>query len=44
MARPVRVLFENAVCHVSARGNERQPIYRDDEDRLRFLEMVEGSG
>ena len=40
MARPVRVQFENAVYHVTARGNERRPIYRDDEDRARFLETL----
>ena len=28
MARPIRVQFEDAVYHVSARGNERRPICR----------------
>jgi hypothetical protein len=37
MARPIRVEFEGAVYHVTARGNERKPIYRDDRDRERFL-------
>ena len=41
MARPVRVEFENAVYHVTARGNERKDIYRDDDDRNRFLETLE---
>jgi len=41
MARPIRVEYANAVYHVTARGNERKPIYRDDADRLRFLETVE---
>jgi len=40
MARPIRVQFEDALYHVSARGNERRPIYRDDEDRGRFLKRV----
>ena len=41
MARPIRVQFEDGVYHVAARGNERRPIYRDDQDRVRFLETVE---
>ncbi|NLS95406.1 MAG: hypothetical protein GXX96_24965 [Planctomycetaceae bacterium] len=41
MARPVRVEFENAVYHVTARGNERKDIYRDPADRQRFLETLE---
>ena len=41
MARPVRVEFENAVYHVTARGNERKTIYRDPADRQRFLETLE---
>ena len=41
MARPVRVEFADAVYHVTARGNERKAIYRDDADRQRFLETVE---
>ena len=41
MARPIRVEFEGAVYHVTARGNERKPIYRDDRDRERFLEILE---
>jgi REP element-mobilizing transposase RayT len=43
MARPIRVEFEGAVYHVTARGNERKPIYRDDREweRERFLESLE---
>jgi REP element-mobilizing transposase RayT len=41
MARPIRVEFANAVYHVSARGNERKPIFNDDADRIRFLETLE---
>jgi putative transposase len=37
MARPLRVLYPGAVYHVTARGNERQDIFRDDSDRHRFL-------
>ncbi len=41
MARPIRVEFEGAVYHVTARGNARKPIYRDDRDRARFLETLD---
>ncbi len=41
MARPIRVEYAGAVYHVTARGNERKAVYRDDADRLRFLETVE---
>jgi REP element-mobilizing transposase RayT len=41
MARPIRVEFEGAVYHVTARGNERRLIYRGAADRGRFLETLE---
>ena len=41
MARPIRVEYANAVYHVTARGNERKAIYRDDADRRRFLETID---
>jgi REP element-mobilizing transposase RayT len=37
MGRPIRIQFENAAYHITARGNERRAIYRDDEDRACFL-------
>jgi hypothetical protein len=41
MARPIRVEFEGAVYHVTARGNERKRIYRDEADRRSFLGTLE---
>ena len=41
MARPIRVEYDGAVYHVTGRGNERDAIYRDNADCLRFLETVE---
>ena len=41
MVRPIRVEYADAVYHVTARGNERKPIFRDDVDRRRYLETVE---
>jgi len=40
MARPKRILLENAVYHVTSRGNERQKIVRDDKDRWTFLRVL----
>ena len=40
MARPLRLEFEGAVYHVTSRGNARQDIVADDEDRRTFLRML----
>ncbi len=41
MARPIRIEFRGAVYHVMARGNQGHPIFRDDQDRHRFLETLD---
>jgi len=33
MARPLRIEFPGAIHHVMARGNARQAIFLNDEDR-----------
>ena len=40
MARPLRLEYEGALYHVTARGNAQQPIYLDDIDRKRFLQLL----
>jgi len=40
MARPLRIERPGGRYHVTARGNERKPIYRDDSDRTHFLELL----
>jgi putative transposase len=40
MTRPLRIEFEGAVYHVTARGNARQDIFVDDEDRETFLGVL----
>ncbi len=40
MARPLRIEFEGALYHVTARGDRREPIYDDDEDRQHFLVVL----
>lgn len=37
MARSIRIEYPGAYCHVMARGNRRERIYRDEEDRRFFL-------
>lgn len=37
MPRKKRVWFPGAVYHIMCRGNHRQDIFRDDEDRLFYL-------
>ena len=41
MARPLRIEFPGALYHVTARGNARQTIFLDDEDRRLFLRVIE---
>lgn len=40
MARPLRLEFEGAFWHITSRGNEQKDIFREDADRLRFLELL----
>ena len=39
MSRPLRIEFSGAIYHITSRGNARQQIYQDDEDRRRFLSI-----
>ena len=40
MARKLRVQYPGAVYHVMNRGDRREPIYADDQDRLLFLDTM----
>ncbi|MGE5347104.1 MAG: REP-associated tyrosine transposase [Acidithiobacillales bacterium] len=40
MSRPLRLEFPGAVWHVTARGNERRDVFRDDADRELFLSIL----
>src|SRR6266511_4267743 len=40
MARPLRIEYPGAYYHITSRGNERKAIFRDDEDRVKFLELL----
>jgi putative transposase len=43
MARPLRLLVENGHYHVTSRTWDRSPLYRSDEDRRAFLDLVEAN-
>lgn len=40
MSRPLRLEHPGAVWHVTSRGNEKREVYRDDEDRVRWLHLL----
>ncbi|MCP5004592.1 MAG: hypothetical protein GY941_11745 [Planctomycetes bacterium] len=40
MARQWRIEFEGAYYHILSRGNERRNIFRDNDDRVSFLEIL----
>lgn len=40
MARPLRIEFADAVYHVTSRGDRREDIFVDDEDRNAFLAVI----
>jgi REP element-mobilizing transposase RayT len=40
MARQLRIEYPGAFYHVTSRGNQRQAIVQDDQDRLTFLDYL----
>ena len=41
MAGPLGIEFPGAVYHVTARGDGRHLVFRDGDDRNRFLEILD---
>ena len=41
MSRPIRIEFPDALYHVTSRGDRREPIFDDDQDRRSFLTTLE---
>jgi putative transposase len=37
MARRLRLQYAGAIYHLMSRGDRREPIFKDDLDRRRFL-------
>ncbi len=40
MARPLRIEFAGALYHITSRGDRREAIYEDEEDRETFLSVL----
>lgn len=40
MARPLRIEFPGALYHITSRGNAKQAIFLENEDRHKFLEVL----
>lgn len=40
MARPLRIEYPGALYHITSRGNGRQKIFKDDEDRKTLLDIL----
>ena len=40
MARPLRIEYPGAVYHITSRDNARQNIYLEDEDRVKFIDIL----
>jgi hypothetical protein len=40
MVRPWRIEYSGAVHHVTSRGNEKESVVRDDQDRETFLSTL----
>jgi len=38
--RPLRLEFAGALYHITSRGNRREAIYEQDEDRKSFLNIL----
>ena len=40
MAHPLQLEFSDALYHVTSRGDRREAIFEDDDDRQRLLEIM----
>ena len=43
MARPLRITYPGAFCHITSRGNERKTIFKSRADRRKFLAYLESA-
>jgi len=41
MTRPLRIEYAGAVYHITSRGNEKKAVFRDDQDRINFLNVLQ---
>jgi putative transposase len=43
MSRPLRIAYPGAFYHITSRGNEQKAIFKNKQDRIKFLEYLESS-
>jgi REP element-mobilizing transposase RayT len=41
LGRPIQIEYPGALYHITSRGNERKNIFLKDEDRVKFLQILE---
>ena len=41
MTRPLRIEYFDAVYHITSRGNEKNPVFKDDQDRINFQNTLQ---
>ena len=41
MTRPLRIEYAGAVYHITSRGNEKKAVFKDDHDRICFLNSLQ---
>ena len=41
MTRPLRIEYAGAVYHITSRGNEKKAVFRGDQDRINFLNVLQ---
>jgi len=44
MSRPIRIEFPDALYHITSRGDRREDIFEDDDDRRAFLQSKQRRG
>ena len=41
MGRPLRIEYPGSLYHITSRGNEKKDIFLDNNDRIKFLDILE---
>ncbi len=41
MTRPLRIEYAGAVYHITSRGNEKMAVFKDEQDRINFLNTLQ---
>jgi len=43
MFRPLKITYPGAFYHITDRGNEQRAIFKNKQDRIKFLEYLQSS-